>query len=167
MATHDIRCTACGYIYRDVNISVIVGARAYCRETFCTRCGATRGMTLEPVPAIRLSLFSDGVSTSTPGDFTKSTTQVEDPSSPSGYREVTVGSLHDIRRLERESEQAERNGEGRKMVWRDYSQDHSNQFIHTLGEDPSLKPAKRFTNGTPVVSRKGDAVVADHGAIEE
>ena len=166
MATHDLRCTSCGYVYRDVNISVIVGAKAYCRETFCNRCGTARGLTLEPIPAIRLSLFSDAESRSSPHDFTKATVQVED-ASPQGFHEVVVSSLRDIRRLERESEQAERNGEGRRMVWRDYSQDHSNQLVHTLGEDPSLKPAKHYTNGTPVVVRKGDPVTADHGTIED
>ena len=125
-----------------------------------------RGLTLEPIPAIRLSLFSDADSRSSPHDFTKFTTPVEDPSSPTGYRDVTISSLADIRRLERDSERAERNGEGRRMLWRDYSQDRSNWDQHTLGPDPSLKPAKTFTNGTPVTVRRGDPVPADHGTLE-
>ncbi len=165
MATHDLRCTACGHVYRDVNISVIVGARAYCRETFCNRCGTARGLTLEPIPAIRLSLFSDADSRASRSDFTKATVQMETPDG--GFRDVQVSSLRDIRRLEKESEQAERDGYGRRMCWRDYSNDGSNWDRHTLGEDPSLKPSKTFSNGTPVLVRKGDPVTADHGTIED
>ena len=164
MALHDLVCMACGRTYTDIDIPIAVGARAFCNAKRCITCFA---VALEPVPAIRLSLFSDGDSRSSPDDFTKFTTQVEDPSASSGYRDVTVSSLGDIRRLERESEQAERNGEGRKMVWRDYSQDHSNQHVHTLGADPSLKPSKTFTNGTPVITRKGDPVTASHGTLED
>jgi hypothetical protein len=116
---------------------------------------------------MRISLFSDADPRKGPTDFAKFTTQVEDPSRPEGFRDVTISSLADIRRLERESEQAERNGDGRKMVWRDYSQDRSNIDQHTLGADPSLKPAKHYTNGTPVITRRGDPVVASHGTLED
>ena len=78
-------------------------------------------------------------------------------------RVVEINSLQTIRRLERESEQAARNGEGRPMVWRDFSQDRSNTDVHTLGKDPSLTPAKTFLNGQPVIGRRGAAVIADHG----
>ncbi len=166
MATHDLWCVACGQRYDDVPIPAVIGARCFCAHAFCVLC-APEGHSLEPIPALRLSLFSDADPKSSPHDFAKSTHQIEDPASPTGYRTVTVSSLHDIRTLERESEQRERNGEGRRMVFRDYSQDHSNQFLHTLGSDPSLKPAKTFTNGQPVRLRKGDAVTADHGTIEE
>ena len=162
MAVHDYQCLACGEVRQDINVPVAIGASNHpewctCRVRFFTR--------MVPVPAIRLSLFSDADSRSSPHDFTKATIQVETPEG--GFRDVTVSSLRDIRRLEKESEQAERNGEGRRMVWRDYAQDHSNQHVHTLGEDPSLKPSKTFVNGTPVRVRKGDPVTADHGTIEE
>ncbi len=114
-----------------------------------------------------MSLFSDADPRKGSHDFTKFTTLIEDPASPTGYRQTTIGSLADIRRLERESEQAERNGEGRKYVWRDYSQDRSNQDQHAFMADPSLKPAKTYTNGTPVTFRRGDPVIADHGTVED
>jgi hypothetical protein len=116
---------------------------------------------------MRISLFSDADPRHGSSDFAKFTTQVEDTASPNGFREVTVGSLADIRREERESEQRERNGEGRRLVWRDYSQDPSNGDRHTLGADPSLKPAKHYTNGQPVITRRGDPVTADHGTVED
>jgi hypothetical protein len=56
---------------------------------------------------------------------------------------VLVESLSQMRKIERESEQAERNGEGQKMVWRKYSQDHSNLHTNTLGKDPSEAPSER------------------------
>jgi hypothetical protein len=160
MARHDLVCRRC-FTVSEQNIAATVGARLWCRTHECARCGGE----LEPIPAIRLSLFSDADSRSSPSDFTKATVQMETPDG--GFRDVTVSSLRDIRRLERESEQAERDGWGRKMVWRDYSQDHSNQLQHTLGEDPSLRPAKYLSNGQPVLARRGDPVTADHGTIED
>jgi hypothetical protein len=160
MPRHDLVCARCGTV-SEQNIAAVVGARLWCREHACARCGGE----LEPVPAIRLSLFSDADSRSSPADFAKATVQMETPDG--GFREVQVGSLRDIRRLERESEQAERDGYGRRMVWRSYAQDDSNWDKHTLGVDPSLRPAKRFSNGEPVVVRKGEPVTAQHGTIED
>jgi hypothetical protein len=114
------------------------------------------------IPFARFSLFSDS-GREGGASFAKFTLPVEDPGSPTGFREETVGSLTDIRRLERESEQREANGEGRRMVWRDYSQDHSNKHTHTLAPDPSLTPSKTYVNGQPVKIRRGDPVIADHG----
>lgn len=47
-------------------------------------------------------------------------------------RPVTISSLRDLRRLERESEQQARNGEGQPLVFRRWSQDTSNADQHTL-----------------------------------
>lgn len=171
MARHDLRCVRCGAIHPDVDIPVTVGARKYC-ATGAHRCHHIVNThyvcmgELEPLPAIRISLFSDADSHGGRTDFAKFTLPVEDPGAPGGFREETIGSLADIRRLERESEQREANGEGRRMVWRDYSQDGSNRDRHTLGADPSRRPSKTFLNGTPVQIRRGDPVIADHGTIE-
>jgi len=151
----------------DVNVPCSVGASR--AEVYCPACDAdlSRMVRMVPIPAMRISLFSDADPRNGSRDFAKFTTQIEDPSSPTGYRDATIGSLADIRRLERESEQAERNGEGRRMVWRDYAPDHSNADQHTLGADPSLKPDKYYTNGTKVQIRRGDPVTADHGTVED
>lgn len=164
MALHDFRCPDCGTI-REVNVPISIGASR--ADVTCPCCEGDLGWLtrMEPIPGIgRMSVFSDADSRNGSKDFAKTTIQVEDPRG--GFRNVTVGSLSDIRRLERESEQAERDGVGRRMVWRDYSQDHSNGDKHTLGEDPSMKPAKHYTNGQPVTVRKGDPVIADHGTVE-
>lgn len=165
MARHDFQCGACGFILRDVE-----GATPLSAPEHNPRCpkhlyplGGTR---MDWLPAARFSCFSDsGRQGGT--SFDKFTLPVEDPGAPGGFREVTVGSLSDIRRLERESEQRERDGTGRRMVWRDYSQDPSNRDQHTIAADPSLKPAKHYTNGTPVKVRRGDPVVAAHGEQHE
>lgn len=124
---------------------------------------------MEWIPAIRLSLFSDAQARRDPGhgasNFSKCTIPVEDPGSPTGFRDEVVGSLQDIRRLERESEQRERNGEGRRMVWRDYAQDRSNADQHTIAPDfTQAAPVTHLPNGQPIAIRRGDAVEASfHG----
>lgn len=154
MALHDFHCLACGERVIDFNVPVAIGARA--GAPYCPSCEIPTPM--EPIVAIgRMSLFSE---------FEKFTLPIEDPASPTGFRDVQINTLSDIRRLERDSEQAERNGEGRRMVWRDYSNDPSNKDKHTLGEDPSLTPPKHYANGTPVTFRNGAPVIADHGTIE-
>lgn len=159
MALHDFVCPACGTVRCDIYVPVTLGASH--AEVYCRACDADlhQMIRMDPIPAIgRMSVFSQ---------FEKFTTPIEDPASPTGYRDVSINTLGDIRRLERESEQAERNGEGRRMIWRSFSQDPSNADVHTMGPDPSLKPAKTYTNGQPVLVRRGDPVVADHGAIED
>lgn len=154
MALHDFICLACATVQQDYDVPVAIGARA--GAPACPRCEFPTPM--EPIPAVgRMSLFSE---------FEKFTTSIEDPASPTGYRDVPLSTLADIRRIERESEQRERNGEGQRMVWRDYSQDRSNTDVHTLGKDPSLKPPKQYSNRTPVRVRRGYSVVADHGTGE-
>jgi hypothetical protein len=56
------------------------------------------------------------------------------------HKDVTVGSLTQMRKLERESEQAHRNGEGQPMRFRMWSQDRSNGDVNTFGPDPGQRP---------------------------
>ncbi len=168
MARHDLECSDCGSVYPDVVVPADLGARAFCLGATC-HCGGR----FVPLPAIRLSLFGDGMGASGPGrgdgDFTKFVLPVEDPGSPTGYREETIGSLADIRRLERESEQRERDGLGRRMVWREYSQDASNRDVHTIAPDfVQPAPAKTLpSHGQPITHRRGDPVIAAHGTVEQ
>ena len=161
MAHHDFRCPECGRVLRDVVVPT--GQRASAHAPVCPSTilpGAV--IRMEWIPFSRFSLFSDSGKEGG-SSFAKFTLPVEDPASPTGYRDETVASLADIRRLERTSEQAERNGEGRRMIWRDYSQDRSNRDKHTIADDPGVKAPKFYSNGTPVKVRRGDPVVADHG----
>lgn len=155
----------CGAVVRDHFVPF--GQRA---TEHAPRCHAHHyplgGQYMDWIPAAKFSLFSDSGREGA-GAFAKFTLPVEDPGSPTGFRDETIASLADIRRLERESEQRERNGEGRRMVWRDYSQDHTNRDVHTLGPDPSIRPPKHYLNGTPVRLRRGAPVIADHGEQHE
>ena len=166
MALHDFACPDCGTLLRDVHVPVTIGASHASIACPCCELDLDRLVWMAPCIAVpRLSLFSDSDPRGGSHDFTKFTTEVEDPSSPTGYRQATIGSLADIRRLERESEQRERNGEGRKYVWRDYAQDRSNTDQHSFMADPSMKPSKAYLNQTPVTVRRGDPVTADHGTL--
>jgi len=166
-ARWNYRCPLCGFLWENY-----IGAAPLTdpsRDPWCPKCvpwplGGVRMRWIAEMPGV--SLFSDSDAHGA-GSFAKFTLPVEDPGSPTGFREETVASLADIRRLERESEQRERNGEGRRMVWRSYSQDDSNKDKHTLGEDPSLTPPKHYLNGQPVTIRRGDPVMADHGEQHE
>ena len=59
---------------------------------------------------------------------------------PLGTDGMEVSSLRDIRRIERESEQRERNGEGEAYRFRAFSQNKSNMLQNTFGEPPQRKP---------------------------
>lgn len=47
-------------------------------------------------------------------------------------REVLVDSLRKLRKIEAESEQQYRDGEGQPLIWRHYSNDRSNRDVHAL-----------------------------------
>lgn len=160
-ARWNFRCPSCGYRWENY-----AGARPLTDETLNPDCprheyeSPIRMVWVPDMPGVSAYADSDAQG---PNAFSKFTIPVEDPGSPTGFRDETIGSLADIRRLERESEQRERDGLGRRMIWRDFSQDRSNRDVHTMGPDPSLRPAKHYSNGTPVKVRRGDPVVADHG----
>ena len=66
---------------------------------------------------------------------------------------VTIDSLHKLRQVERESEQAFRNGEGQPLVFRAWANDRSNKDASALhknfhgGEQPTAEAKRRF--GSP------------------
>ncbi len=80
-----------------------------------------------------------------------------------GHR-VQVDSLHKLRQVEREAEQAFKNGEGQPMVFRRWSQDPSNRDQPTLskgyygGDAPTPQAKRRFGASA---QRSPDA--PDHG----
>lgn len=162
-ARHDFCCGRCAYILHNIAVPVSVGARAWADTSGCLFCGGP----LDWLPFARFSAFTDAEGGTGTHCFEKCTTTIDDPGAPGGYREETIGSLADIRRLERESEQRARNGEGRRLVWRDYSQDRTNRDQHSFMADPTLTPSKTYLNGTPVRIRRGDPVIADHGTVED
>lgn len=104
-------------------------------------CGSCRGpmkwqQTREYVSAAHVPRFGDAPAI----DFN----QTKGRMAPIGERGVEVNSLHDIRRIERESEQQVRDGvPGAQLhIFRKYAQDKSNFDVHTLGPDPSQQPSQ-------------------------
>jgi hypothetical protein len=112
VANHDFWCRVCGEVFFDVNVPMAIGATAGAPE----HCGQRAAW----MPAVGRMDASSG-----PGfqAFTARDGQ---------NREVTVDSLRTLRRIERESEQQYRNGEGQPLVWRHYSNDPSNRDRHAL-----------------------------------
>lgn len=137
---HDFGCPDCGE--QLLNVVIPDGVRAQDVGFGCL-CGGS----LVWMPSrVGMNVWSTNQQVTIP---------VEDPGSPSGFRDVRVSSLQDVRRLEHDSGVAEANGTGRQMVWRDYSQDRSQRLDHTLGKDPSLTPAKHTSQGHKVTVGRG------------
>jgi len=146
MPLHDYRC-ACGRLIHDVYRSIEQGGR-FCPPP-CPECGAET----EWIPAIgRMDAYEP---------FHE--VEVYDGRN----RRVLVESLHDIRRIERESEKMAEDGVGAPMRWRDYTQDSSNRDVHTILPDPTPEITPRTQRGVSITRRSGEAVTADHGTIEQ
>lgn len=79
---------------------------------------------------------------------------------PIGRAGVRVDTLRDIRRIERESEAAERNGEGQAVRFRLYS--GNDRYTNSFGEVPQEKPKFQRPDGRARLQvRPVDAEVAD------
>ncbi len=161
MALHDFRCSRCRYTLIDHDVPIALGARLGAPR--CPTCD--RRMTW--IPAIGAMDAGSGASF-------KSFEVTEDVRG--ALVTHRVDSLHDLRRIERDHEQLARNGEGRPLVWRDYSNSKTNGDVHTLSAnlgDPhgvrtgiAAHKAKQHAAGTPV-ARRGAAVTAAHGTVPE
>ena len=156
MALHDYSCTGCGHVERDVNVPIQIGAQK--GAPICPGCHGCRMAWIPQVGRIdALESFQE---------FT-----VEGPRGDP----IRIDSLRKLRSVEHLSEQAERNGEGTKLVWRDYSQDASNKDRHAItqqtpdqmadprGVQPAIQRALKKGKITPA---SGDAVTQAHGTIE-
>ena len=157
MPIHDYRCPVCGRVDRDVyrplytlpEPRVVAGYRV--TQDFdrpnCNTCFAA-------LFTVRMEIIPPRVVMDALEPMTEFDTTVED--GRGGQRIEHIDSLTKLRQVERESEQRHRNGEGRPLVWRDYSQDASNKDVHTLGtipEGPSAEARKRFGRSTMKVSK--------------
>lgn len=121
MPRHDFRCPECGWLLLDQYRSAAEGAQAHPPQCF----NCDRPMTW--IPQAGFDLRSD----SSDSDIPKFTTT-------DGFgNTVEIDSLHKLRQVEKESEQAYRNGEGQPMVFRAYANNRSNRDVGTLGEAPS------------------------------
>lgn len=142
MPYNDFRCATCGYW----------------AEYWATRATAPShcGQTMEWFPS------------RAPGVDAKES--FEETVVTSGNRSFKVDSLHAMRKIERETEQLARNGEGQPLVWRDYSQTRSNFDQHTLAKNPlrSMDSQDGFRGGVSDLPKGGDVkrgsdVIKRHG----
>ncbi len=123
MPLHDYHCSTCGNVQADVYRSCDEGAQSTPPTCAC-------GTRMEWIPAV--------------GSMdAKEPFQQFDTFDGRGQK-VHVGSLHQLRQIERDSEQAARNGEGEHLTWRAYSQDRSNRYVNTHGEVPQESPKEEY-----------------------
>lgn len=120
MALHDYECPACGHVLTDHNVPIAIGAMKgsppcpmhedpYVVMHWIPQVG--RMDAYEPFQEYRVH---DGTG-----------------------KEVLVESMSQMRKIERESEQQARNGEGQQMAWRAYSNDVSQTHDHLFTKDTS------------------------------
>jgi len=126
MALHDYYCARCSRVLVDINVPIVIGATA--GAPHCPGCGgATTWIpqtTAMDIGGVKTSGFKGFHTTDGRG------------------HPVHIDSLHTMRRVEREAEQAFRNGEGQPMVFRRWAQDGSNRDQPTLSRsyDPAEAP---------------------------
>lgn len=132
MPLFDFYCGVCGQLTPDIYRPVAIGAQASPPE-HCQRA-------MVWIPAVG-AMDIGGVKTASFQGFT---------TTDGRGQPVFVDSLHKLRQVEREAEQAHRNGEGQPMVFRRWAQDPSNRDQPTLsksyygGEAPTPAAKKRF-----------------------
>lgn len=132
MPLHDYFCGVCGQILVDQYRSCAEGARA--RPP--VHCG--RSMSWIPQTT---AMDVGGVKTAGFRGF---------HTTDGRGQPVFIDSLHKLRQVEKEAEQAYRNGEGQPMVWRRWAQDNSNADAPTLsrsydgGEHPTKEAVAKF-----------------------
>jgi hypothetical protein len=159
MPIHDLVCGVCGVVQPDTYVPLVVLPEPIRRHGFVTRhtvafpdhCG--QPMTYLP-PHCAVDVYESGATT------------VEVSDGQGGFVPRRVSSLRDIRRLERESEAAAAEGRGQRMVWRDYSQDRTNQDVHTMaadGEQPATLSKAAAAKFGPGIRRSADEPTAALG----
>lgn len=132
LCNQDYWCEICGQVLLDVKVVMAIGAQAsapsHCDQRM-TWLPGTRGMDIGGVKGASFKGFHTTDGRGQP---------------------VHIDSFHKLRQVEREAEQAYRNGEGQPMVFRHAAQDASNRDQPTLsksyygGEAPTPAAAHRF-----------------------
>ena len=120
MPLHDFHCKACGYVLADQYRSVEEGAQAHlpaCPECHCTMAWVPNVGRMDLLAESAKYLQYDGQN-----------------------RPQTVDSFPAMRRLEAESDQQARNGEGQPIRFRALHQDRSNMDRNTFGDGPAERP---------------------------
>ena len=163
MPIHDVACGVCGVVLHDQYMPLYTLPEPRRVDGYVVRqdfrrpihCG--EAMTIIP-PRVTMDALEP---------MQEFAVTVED--GQGGHRVEVIDSLAKLRRVERESEQRYKNGEGRPMVWRDYSQDRSNRDAHTLGsmDAPVITDEmKRKFRPTPVEANVAESTALGPGVTE-
>ncbi len=128
MSLHDYECPACGHVLVDHNVPIAIGAMK--GAPMCPQCqsrarrtGEGLALSMKWIPQVgRMDAYEP---------FQEYL--VHDGTG----KQVLVESMAQMRRIERESEQQARNGEGQQMAWRAYSNDVSQTHDHLFTKDTS------------------------------
>jgi hypothetical protein len=140
----DYRCIGCGEIVRDHVFRMSVGAAADAPS--CPTCDVL----MSHIPAIG-SMDVGGVKGAS---FKRFDVDVD------GQR-TSIDSLHTLRRIERESEQRYRNGEGEPLRFRGFSQDASNKDVGSFGTEGTIG-AQTYSSGQ-APRKKSNIATTRHG----
>lgn len=141
-------------------VPVAIGARGV--EIRCSRCMAVGGVAHAPI----LPWIPQVGAVDAREPFQRFPVQIRQRDG--SYRETEVGSLSQMRRIEAQTEQAARNGEGEAMRFRMWSHDHGQGDQNSFGPDPATAaradlararaalPTRR--HGSRLTARRGDGV---------
>lgn len=153
---HDYWCPTCKMRLLDQFRTAAQGGRNTAPE--CPHCVLPM---IWVVPRLRMDLRSDGEG--------KSGETFQKFHARDGHNNlVEIDSLHTLRKIERESEQAARNGEGQIVRFRAFEQDHSNLGVNVFGDTPHAKisdETKRkfgLRNGAKVIEGGEDGAAPDY-----
>lgn len=151
----DYRCPHCAAVLEDVVFPAALGATAAAPS--CPQ-GCRRRM--QVIPIANFDLRTDGASGR---GFQKFDVyqQVPDRDGTLIQQRVTVDSVHTLRRIERESEQRFRNGEGEALRFRMASQDASNRQSGSFGNAGTI--GDQAYEGAVPLKKSGKVSVKRHG----
>lgn len=169
----DLVCATCGLVLRDQFLPLYQLPEPQRRNGYivkqdfdkplCPRCRETAGRTL----VLPMDVIPPRVTVDALEPMQEFAVTVEDGNG--GWKVETIDSLTKLRKVEAESEARARNGEGRPMVWRDYSNDTSNRDVHTLGktDQPRVTPemAKKYAP-RPVAAAEAESLTYGAGVTD-
>lgn len=150
MALHDYKCPACGHVLTDHNVPIAIGAMKGSppcpmhEDPHVIMHWIPQVGRMDAYEPFQEYLVHDGTG-----------------------KEVLVESMSQMRKIERESEQQAKNGEGQQMAWRAYSNDVSNTHEHLFTKDTSRAmdhdlvvehDAEHGFMGRPVRETEGETV---------
>lgn len=155
----DYRCPECDCEIHDHPFTMANGARA--SAPACLECHDWNGQVvrMEVIPAAHFDLKTDGTPDRGLQKFTVHR-QVPTRDGPVQVEEV-VDSLHTLRRIERDSEQRYRDGEGEPLRFRGYNQNSSNRDVNSFGTQGQIGDRAYDSGQAP--RKQPNIGVARHG----